>query len=116
MMFGRMVFSLVVSLLLLHATVVNAAVTVDLRGYADSTGAITILNGGDTTDPYFAMQALLLAHDNGLDVSVPAEKFANWLLPYQKPDGTFDRFDGEPIKTGHHARRPMQMIHCSPSA
>ena len=82
----------IVGVLLLHAAVANAAATLDLRGYADSTGAITILNGGDTTDPYFAMQALLLAHDNGLDVSVPAEKFVNWLLPYQKPDGTFDRF------------------------
>ena len=92
MMLGHIVSSLVVSVLLLHATAVHAAATLDLRGYTDSSGAITILNGGDTTDPYFAMQALLLAHDNGLDVSAPAEKFANWLLPYQKPDGTFDRF------------------------
>jgi hypothetical protein len=38
------------------------------------------------------MQALLLAHDNGLDIAAPAAKFAAWLVPRQKPDGTFDRF------------------------
>jgi hypothetical protein len=78
------------SLALLGAA--HAAPALDLRGYADDTGAITILHGGDATDPYFAMQALLLAHDNGMDISAVAEKFANWLVPRQKPDGTFDRF------------------------
>ena len=38
------------------------------------------------------MQALLLAHDNGMDVAALAEKFADWLVTKQKPDGTFDRF------------------------
>jgi hypothetical protein len=64
----------------------------ELGGYTDEGGAITVLHGGDSADPYFAMQALLLAHDNGMDISAPAEKFANWLVPGQKPDGTFDRF------------------------
>ena len=63
-----------------------------LGQFQTDTGAITILNKGDTTDPYFAMQALLLAHDNGLDTTAAAEKFANWLVGRQKPDGTFDRF------------------------
>lgn len=63
-----------------------------LQGYADEAGAITVLHGGNSADPYFAMQALLLAHDNGMDVSAPAEKFVDWLVPRQKPDGTFDRF------------------------
>lgn len=63
-----------------------------LQGYADEAGAITVLHGGNSADPYFAMQALLLAHDNGMDVSAPTEKFADWLVPKQKPDGTFDRF------------------------
>ncbi|RYG09478.1 MAG: hypothetical protein EON92_14595, partial [Burkholderiales bacterium] len=40
-----------------------------LDGYADRNGAITVLHGGDSADPYFAMQALLLAHDNGLDIA-----------------------------------------------
>lgn len=64
----------------------------NLEGYQSDSGAIPILYKGDTTDPYFAMQALLLAHDNGMDTSVAAEKFANWLISRQKPDGTFDRF------------------------
>lgn len=64
----------------------------DLRGYSDAAGAITVLHGGASVDPYFAMQALLLAHDNGMAIAEPAEKFINWLLPRQKPDGTFDRF------------------------
>lgn len=69
-----------------------APVKLDLAGYTDEAGAITILHGGEASDPYFAMQALLLAHDGGMDVSVPASRFADWLAPRQKPDGTFDRF------------------------
>jgi hypothetical protein len=69
-----------------------AAPALDLTGYTDSSGAITVLHSGESTDPYFAMQALLLAHDNGMDISAPAERFARWLVPFQKPDGTFDRF------------------------
>lgn len=71
---------------------VRAAPVLDLEGYIDSSGAITVLKGGNSVDPYFAMQALLLAHDNGVDISVPAAKFVNWLVDHQKPDGTFDRF------------------------
>lgn len=74
------------------ASLAAGAPSLDLQGYADEVGAITVLHGGNSADPYFAMQALLLAHDNGMDVSAPAEKFADWLVPRQKPDGTFDRF------------------------
>lgn len=78
--------------LLGFCTLAGAATRLELGGYTDASGAITVLNGGDSVDPYFAMQALLLAHDNGMNISAPAEKFVNWLLPQQKPDGTFDRF------------------------
>ena len=78
--------------LLLHTCVALARPKFELQGYADENGVITILKGGDASDPYFAMQALLLAHDNGLNISAPAAKFANWLVTRQKPDGTFDRF------------------------
>lgn len=74
------------------ASLASAAPVLDLRGYTDDAGALTVLHGGDSADPYFAMQALLLAHENGMDISASAEKFANWLVPRQKPDGTFDRF------------------------
>jgi hypothetical protein len=43
-------------------------------------------------DPYFAIQALLLAHDNGFQVEPQARRLAAWLMPRQKPDGTFDRY------------------------
>ncbi len=66
--------------------------TLDLTGYVSDGGAISVLHSGDSVDPYFAMQALLMAHENGWDVSAPAGQFARWLLPKQKPDGTFDRF------------------------
>lgn len=78
--------------LLVCAISVRAAPVLDLAGYIDGDGAVTVLRGGNSVDPYFAMQALLLAHDNGIDISIPAEKFANWLVTHQKPDGTFDRF------------------------
>jgi hypothetical protein len=70
----------------------TAALRLDLSGYSDADGAITVLYKGEFADPYFAMQALLLAHENGIDIAVPAQKFAEWLVTRQKPDGTFDRF------------------------
>jgi len=84
--------SVVVLWFLMHSTISIALPKLELQGYLDDSGAITILNGGETADPYFALQALLLAHDNGMDISIPAVKFANWLVTQQKPDGTFDRF------------------------
>jgi hypothetical protein len=64
----------------------------DLSGYADKEGTISIQYHGNTVDPYFALQALLLAQENGLDISSYSIKWANWLVTKQKPDGTFDRF------------------------
>lgn len=68
------------------------AAALNLSGYADDAGAITIQSKGATIDPYFTLQALLLAQEHGLDVTRDAMRFAEWLLPRQKPDGTFDRF------------------------
>ena len=70
----------------------TASAPLDLAGYADESGAITVLHRGGSVDPYFAMQALLLAHDNGVPAGDQAVRFARWLQPRQKPDGTFDRF------------------------
>jgi hypothetical protein len=64
----------------------------DLTGFAHADGAITILRGGDIVDPYFAVQALLLAKENGLDASADTQRWLAWLAPRQKRDGTFDRF------------------------
>lgn len=89
----------VLSLLLAHTAVTQTTTPLDLTGYADANGAISVIYAGDSVDPYFAMQALLLGQENGLDVSESAEKFVNWLVPYQKPDGTFNRFCRTPTKT-----------------
>lgn len=64
----------------------------DLEGYSDASGAISVQHKGDTVDPYFALQALLLAHSHGLDISKPAKAWGAWLIQRQKPDATFDRF------------------------
>lgn len=88
----RHIVSAGVMALMVCAASARAAPLLNLSGYIDAGGAITVLRGGNSVDPYFAMQALLLAHDNGVDISIPAEKFANWLVMHQKPDGTFDRF------------------------
>jgi hypothetical protein len=68
------------------------ALPLDLKGFAEPSGAITVQHRGATVDPYFTLQALLLAHEHGLDSAEYAAKWANWLVARQKPDGTFDRF------------------------
>ena len=99
MNFEHLIRSLLMLGLTLLSTLATARPVLELGNYQTDSGAITILNKGDTADPYFAMQALLLAHDNGLDASQPAEKFVNWLVSQQKPDGTFDRFCQSAAKT-----------------
>lgn len=64
----------------------------DLSGYADASGAISVQRQGDTVDPYFALQALLLAQSHGLDTTTVASAWGEWLVARQKPDATFDRF------------------------
>lgn len=68
------------------------AATLDLTGYIDDTGAITVQHRGATIDPYFTLQALLLARQHGMDTSALNVRWARWLLARQKPDATFDRF------------------------
>ena len=91
--------SLLILVLMLQNALAAERPALALEGYVNDGGAITILHKGDTSDPYFAMQALLLAHDNGMDISLPAAKFASWLVGRQKPDGTFDRFCLSATKT-----------------
>ena len=98
MKLDKLLVTLIAGWLALHTTMASSLPKFDLQGYTDESGVITILNGGDTADPYFALQALLLAHDNGMDISIPAAKFANWLVTHQKPDGTFDRFCKSPTR------------------
>lgn len=69
-----------------------AATALDLTGYAGADGAISVQHQGSTVDPYFALQALLLAREYGLDIAPYAQPWAHWLVQRQKPDATFDRF------------------------
>lgn len=64
----------------------------DLTGFMQGDGAITTLRGGDIVDPYFAIQALLLAKENGLEASSDTRRWLIWLASRQKVDGTFGRF------------------------
>lgn len=69
-----------------------SAQTLDLGGYLDATGAISVQRGGDTVDPYFALQALLLAQDHGLDISAQAQPFARWLAQQYRQTGQLGRY------------------------
>jgi len=89
---ARLVRSLAFTALAIGGATSVQAARLDLGNYMDPTGAITVLHKGPSSDPYFALQALLLAHDNGMDISATGQRFAEWLVPRQKPDGTFDRF------------------------
>ncbi len=64
----------------------------ELDGYTDWSGAMTVLHRGDFVDPYLALQALLLADANGIDIAQAGLAWARWLLVRQKPDGTFARY------------------------
>lgn len=55
-------------------------------------GALLINRGEQEVDPYFAMKALVVASDAGLDITQSATRFIAWLLPKQKKDGRFDRY------------------------
>lgn len=78
----------------LHSPVLAKAL--DLRGYMDATGAITVQHQGDTVDPYFALQALLLAQGHGLDVGEQAGPWSNWLARRYLATGQLGRY----CKTG----------------
>ncbi|HUP29100.1 MAG TPA: hypothetical protein VM122_02925 [Usitatibacter sp.] len=80
------------ALLLALCPFAQASPRLDLAGFQDREGAITVQHGADTVDPYFALQALLLAQRHGLDATEAAQRWIAWLLPRQKPDATFDRF------------------------
>lgn len=83
------IFSIASSAIASSAT---ASVPLNLKGFAEPAGSISILETGNIVDPYFTLQALLLAKENGLDISPYAEKWADWLIARQRLDGSFDRF------------------------
>jgi hypothetical protein len=91
--FARVACTVLLSGLLHHpASGQTPRQRLDLTGFMLADGGITILRGGDIVDPYFAVQALLLAEENGLDASAETRRWLAWLAPRQKLDGTFARF------------------------
>ena len=70
----------------------GAASNIDLTDYQREDGAITLKRNVDFVDPYFSTKALLLASRHGLNVDDSTQKWVNWLLPRQLPDGRFMRY------------------------
>lgn len=88
----RLALATLLAITLLRDGMARPATPLHLAGYAEPSGAITIQHHGDTIDPYFVLQALLLAKEHGLDTRALDLPWARWLLARQKPDATFDRF------------------------
>lgn len=80
----------IMSLLMLPAS--GYAANLDLWGYQREDGAITTHYQGDYVDPYFALKALLSAHELGLDITQPAETWTEWLLARANSEGLFGRY------------------------
>lgn len=77
---------------LLMICTLSCAKTLDLSGYTDASGAITVQHQGDTVDPYFALQALWLAQSQGMDTSAHALPFARWLAGQYSAAGHLGRY------------------------
>ena len=56
----------------------EATVPLALGTYQQPDGAITVFADGLSVEPYFAMRALLGAHELGLDVQPAARRFVEW--------------------------------------
>jgi hypothetical protein len=74
----------------------NSAPKLDLSGYTDSSGAITVQHQGDTVDPYFSMQALWLAQSQGMDISAHALPWTIWLERQYRAIGHLGRYCKSP--------------------
>ena len=74
--------------------------SLDLRGYADDHGAIRLVRGGEQVDPYFALQALLLARDHGLDVQDHQTRWIAWIGQHLQPVGVLARYCQAPRRPG----------------
>ncbi len=91
-----MMFKLIIAIL--AAAAMESCLALDMSGYQNADGAITVHSKGDNVDPYFAMKALWVSRQ--LDDPAPLESLSwiGWLMPRQKEDGSFARYcqkDGE---------------------
>lgn len=79
------------SLLTLAASPASAD-ALDLGGYQGMDGAITVGNGGEVVEPYFASKALLVAREGGLNIDSAAYDWIAFAIRMQRPDGLFERY------------------------
>lgn len=75
-----------------HAQTQSTGQALNLRGYTDASGAITVQHRGDTVDPYFALQALSVAQSHGKDISAYALPWARWLAQRYQEAGHLGRY------------------------
>jgi len=96
----RYVFPMVMTLFILAASPLHAKpsrapaanpFTLDAM-YVRPDGAILTWASGDVVDPYFPTKALLLAQDNGMDISDLGTRWVEWMLAQQDKNGLFDRY------------------------
>jgi hypothetical protein len=76
----------------LTACVTAHAKKLDLSGYTDASGAITVQHHGNTVDPYFALQALWLAQSQGMDIASHARPWAQWMAQGYTAIGHLGRY------------------------
>lgn len=90
--------ALVLALLLGYSPEAPASThrALDLQGYADAQGAITVVRQGERVDPYFALQALLMARDHGLQVEPWQGRWIAWWR--RQPTGVLARYCRAPTQ------------------
>lgn len=64
---------------------------VPFKDFTMADGALTVFPQGDYVEPYAALKGMIMAHRLGVDVSDPANAFAEWILPFQQANGPFPR-------------------------
>jgi hypothetical protein len=64
----------------------------DLAGYQQADGAVTIEHDGDEVDPYFAFKAILIARARGADDAGALDRFVSWVLARARDDGRIERY------------------------
>lgn len=85
-------FMVAVGIAMFVQVMTASAQPLQLAGYSQPDGAITLFLHGDRIDPYFANKALLSAAEAGADVAAAARAWIGWLLSRQRANGTFGRY------------------------
>ena len=73
-----------------HAPIANSFTLEPMNVRPD--GAILTWATGGVIDPYFPTKALLLAQDNGMDISELGTRWVEWMLARQDESGLFGRY------------------------